>query len=141
MKPLVVDAGVAAKWFFPEEGTPAAMRLLRGKRRLLAPDLIWSEFGNIAWKHHRRGLIDDEELAAVVREFLTLPLEIYPARPLLPAAVELAAAWGRTVYDSLYLALAVDVDGVLVTADERTVHALAATSLARYVRPLHRRQG
>ena len=50
MKTVIVDASVAAKWFFPEEGSKAAIRLLDGKHNLLAPDLLRSEFGNITWE-------------------------------------------------------------------------------------------
>jgi predicted nucleic acid-binding protein len=37
---IVVDASVAAKWFLPEADSEAAGRLLTGRRKLLAPDLI-----------------------------------------------------------------------------------------------------
>jgi predicted nucleic acid-binding protein len=37
----------------------------------------------------------------------------------------LANATGRTVYDSMYLALAIRLDTKMITADERLVAALA----------------
>ena len=40
------------------------------------------------------------------------------------AALEIAVRTGRTVYDSLYVALAVQLDGRLVTADEKLYNAL-----------------
>jgi predicted nucleic acid-binding protein len=40
-------------------------------------------------------------------------------------ALAIAMTHGRTVYDSLYLALAVDSGADLVTADEKLVSALA----------------
>lgn len=117
MKPVVVDASVAAKWFFPEQHARAALRLLDGKHRLLAPELIRGEFGNIAWKNHRRGLITADEAAEIMHQFLLLPLEICHSDPLIASAVELATATNRTVYDSLYVALAIDRKAVFVTAD------------------------
>ncbi len=64
MKSWVLDASVAAKWFLPpaqETLTNEAQRLLEdfagGRVRLLAPDLFWSEFGNVLWKAVRLGRI------------------------------------------------------------------------------------
>lgn len=140
MKPVVVDASVAAKWFFPEQRSRAALRLLDGKHYLLAPDLIRGELGNIAWKNHRRGLITADEAAEIVRQFLLLPLEICDSDLLIVSAVELATATGRTVYDSLYVALALDRKAVFVTADQRLVNALSEGPLSRHVRLLGKRR-
>lgn len=136
MKPVVVDASVAAKWFFPEDHSAAALRLLNGKRRLLAPDLIRSEFGNIVWKYHRRDLITETEAAEIVHQFLSFPLEIHDSDDIITSAVELAMATGRTVYDSLYIALAIDQEAVFVTADQRLVNSLDNTPVAHHVRLL-----
>ena len=45
--------------------------------------------------------------------------------PLLDSALDKAIVYGRTVYDSVYLALAVESAGQLVTADEKLVNAVA----------------
>jgi predicted nucleic acid-binding protein len=45
---------------------------------------------------------------------------------LLVEAFAIATAFDRTVYDALYVALAVDSKSQLVTADERLANALAA---------------
>ncbi len=138
MKPLVIDASVAAKWFFPEEQSQAAAKLLDGKRTLLGPDLLPIEFGNIAWKHFRRELLSAEEVAGILQRFHALPVEIYASESLVPLAVNLAMATGRTVYDSLYLALAIQQDAVFITADARFVNAIQSESksLAKSVRLL-----
>ena len=134
MTHLVVDASVAAKWVLPEEDTDAAERLLRPEYRLLAPDLIYAEFGNIIWKHNSRGLLDMDKAAARVQRFLTAPLQVYPSKPFLLQAVDLAIQTRRTVYDCLYVALAIREGCQMVTADRRLVNALAGGPLERYVR-------
>jgi predicted nucleic acid-binding protein len=48
-------------------------------------------------------------------------------------AFDLAAHTKRTVCDCLYLALAVQLGGVMVTADEKLVNALAATPWAAHI--------
>jgi predicted nucleic acid-binding protein len=136
MKTLVVDASVAAKWFLPGPDASVALRLLDGRYRLTAPDLIYAEMGTIAWKLHARGVLNAQETSDMIEHFFLMPLEVHDGAFLLAAAVEIASATHRTVYDSLYLALAVELDGTVITADERWTNALAGGPLARYVRLL-----
>jgi predicted nucleic acid-binding protein len=55
---------------------------------------------------------------------------------LVAAALEIAVAYERTVYDALYLALAVARDCTFITADDRLARALRRGPLARHVRAL-----
>ena len=50
---LVVDSSVAVKWYLEEEGSDRAESLLRRNARLLAPDLLLPELGNVLWKRRR----------------------------------------------------------------------------------------
>jgi predicted nucleic acid-binding protein len=136
MNTLVVDASVAAKWFLPEPDAPAALRLLDDRYHLAAPDLIRSEMGNIVWKLHARGVLDTDEAFEMIEHFLSMPLEIHASTFLLAPALEIAIATKRPVYDSLYLALAVELGGTVVTADERWVNALAGNPFGRFMRLL-----
>ena len=52
------------------------------------------------------------------------PLTVHPSAPLFEAALEIAMRTGRTVYDSQYVALAVQIGCRLVTADEKLYNAL-----------------
>lgn len=85
MMKVVVDAGVAAKWFLPEIHSDAALEL-RASSALLTP------------------------------------------------AFELAVKLDRSVYDSLYLAVAVAEECAMVTADAKFHSVLAASPLANHVR-------
>jgi predicted nucleic acid-binding protein len=49
-----------------------------------------------------------------------------PSVTLLEVAFRLATAFDRTVYDCLYVALALQSKGQLITADERLANSLAA---------------
>jgi predicted nucleic acid-binding protein len=134
MTMLVVDASVVAKWFFPEQFSAESRHLLSPRRTLLAPDLIWSEVGSIAWKRVRRGEINGDEAAQLIAELSRMPLSTTPTQRLLAPALELAIATDRTVYDCTYLALAIDRKCRFVTADERLVNALSSTPFAKHVR-------
>lgn len=134
MKKAVVDASVAVKLFVPEIHSAAAARALDPEIVLYAPDLIAPEFGNMLWKKVRRGEIGRDEAADILRAFANLPVEIRPSSLLLPWAFEVAVELDRTVYDSLYLALAVAEECALVTADAKFHAAIAASPLAAHVR-------
>lgn len=80
--------------------------------------------------------VGDERAAEITRDeadeilgaFERVALEIYPSRAILAAAFELAVALDHSVYDCLYLALAVAEECALITADAR-FHAVVAESL------------
>lgn len=136
MTPVVVDSSVAVKWFVPEVLAEQAAELLDGSFVLLAPDLLLAEAANVLWKKVGRGELGVEEARTVFAALRRVPLEIVPSSELLAAALEIAFAYQRTVYDWLYVALAVARDCALVTADDRLAGALAAGPLARHVRAL-----
>jgi len=137
MKPLIVDASVAVKWFIPEKGSIEAIKLLGGRHQFFAPDIIRPEVGNILWKLYTRRLLSGDEAFHIIGDFLSMPIEICSSASLMMSAFEIAAACGRTVYDSLYLALAIEQNSVMITADQRFVNALKNTDFTRFVNILH----
>lgn len=129
MRRWVVDASVVVKWYVPENLSDAAARLLTqarsGELHLFAPDLLFPEVGNVLWKKLRTGELQPGEAARILRAVTrTFPGRVAKCRPLVPAAFRIASISGRTVYDSLYVALAQALGGQLVTADERLANAL-----------------
>jgi predicted nucleic acid-binding protein len=113
----VIDASVAVKMVIAEPGSAAARRLAR--RRLAAPDLLLPECANILWKAARRGELSPPQAQLACAALLALPLEIVPARALLPAALLRAMTLAHPAYDCLYLELAGTERLPLVTADLR----------------------
>jgi len=134
MKRLVLDASVLLKLFFEESHSDAAHALVRRAERLLAPDLIWAEAANVVWKRLRAGALDNDVAARLLAEMRRVPIETQPAHALVTDALDIAIAFDRTVYDSLYLALAVRSRSIMATADKRLVNALTGTPLAKRVR-------
>jgi predicted nucleic acid-binding protein len=133
MKVRVVDASVVAAAFFQEDHAAAARTILVGGRELHAPDLILAEVANVIWKRHGRKEIDEAEARQLLADFLRLPLTLAPSATLVEPALQLAIRTKRTVYDCLYLALAVKTRSVLVTADRRFVNALAGGPFEKHV--------
>ena len=133
MKRMVVDASVVAAAFLPEKHSGAARALLLSGGEFCAPDLIYAEVTNVFWKRQQRGEIDAEEALSLLADVLLLPLEITPSQQLVAPALALALRTGRTVYDCLYVALAVQQKSSVVSDDRRLVNALADGPLKEHV--------
>jgi predicted nucleic acid-binding protein len=131
---LVVDANVVIKWHVAEVHTEAALGLLGdGAPDQHVPDLVFSEVGSILRKKVRRGDLTGDEARRIGHLVAVAPLEVHPSSPLLEAALEIALRTGRTVYDCIYVALAVSLDARLVTADEKLYNALRDGPLGRRI--------
>lgn len=133
MNPVVVDASVAAKWVLPAEGetlTEEAAGWLRryaqGEVLFLVPDLFWAETANLLWKALQHGRCSKEFAERALASLVGRGLRTIASVSLLNLAFRIATDHQRTVYDSLYVALAVRANGQLITADERLANALAA---------------
>lgn len=136
MTTAVIDSSVAVKWFVPEVLSEEAAHLLDGSWELFAPGLLFPECGNTLWKKVGRGELTLEEVRAILAALGRVPLTVVSSCVLVDAALEIAVAHQRSVYDSLYVALAVARDCALITADDRLVNALARGPLAGNVRAL-----
>ncbi len=131
----VVDASVAAKWYFAEPGHEAADRILAaaigGERELLAPDLIVPELVNVLWKKVRRRECSRAAAAEILALWDADCPQLVASSDLATHAFELATTLGHSVYDCLYLSLAIQLDASLATADRPL--ARAARSLGGQV--------
>ncbi|HSP67307.1 MAG TPA: type II toxin-antitoxin system VapC family toxin [Bryobacteraceae bacterium] len=132
MSLFVLDASVAAKWFLPRTGEPLAEEALALLRRYAAgdiefavPDLFWAELGNILWKCVRAGRLPHKLATETLTDILHYSLPTARSLDLADDALAIALATGRSVYDAMYVALAVQRDAAFVTADERLVNNLA----------------
>ena len=130
---LVIDASVAIKWFIPEVHSESAQRLLSNSEAgLLAPDLIVPEFTNILWKKERRNEIRRSEALEILNALPSIGIAVHPSDSLVVSAFEIASKIDRSVYDCLYLALAVAHDCPLVTADRKFHTVIAETPFGKH---------
>lgn len=119
MTRLVVDASVAVKWFMPEELAAEADQLLDSRYALTAPDLLWLEVGSAFWKKVRRGDVDADSARGILRDLARFPIHVAPSFPLSSPALDIALRHGVTIYDGLYIALALAERSEFITADRR----------------------
>jgi len=122
----VVDANVAVKWFVRQDGSDLALRL-QADDRLLAPGMIVSEVTTTLWRYVAGGYTPADDARDAVAVLPRYFHEIVDDRRLAERAIAIALELGYPPYDFFYLALALERDTVLVTADKRLVNRLAGT--------------
>jgi predicted nucleic acid-binding protein len=126
---IVIDASVAAKWFFDEEHSIAALNLLDNPFELNAPDFFFLEMNSLLCKRAQRLELSITEAFEMGDEIRSMPIQSYPITALRERAFELALETKRSIYDCLYLALAEVLDGRMVTADRKFFQSLQDSPL------------
>ena len=130
---LVVDASVAVKWFVEEEDTKRACLLADGAVEIHCPHLLASEVGSALWRKVLQGQVELGDARTGMESLARMPITWHADEALGADCLRLAFAHDRTVYDSMYLALAYRLNARLVTADLRFANALAATDAGSMV--------
>lgn len=133
MNLVVVDASVAAKWFLADDKealADQAFKLLdgydKGELEFVVPDLFYVQIANALWKAVRVGRVTPAAGEALFASLEQRVFTTVPSRVLIGAGYQIAAAYNRSVYDALYVALAMQIQSHLITADQRLANALAA---------------
>lgn len=96
-----------------------ASQVLSRAEPIWVPDSLRAELGNVAWQWVLRGGIARDHAHAALRALENVVGEFVCARELLPAALDLACDGKHPLYDTLFVALAVQRGVPLVTDDQR----------------------
>jgi predicted nucleic acid-binding protein len=127
---IVVDASVVVRGLTTEGPAAEVLdRLATGATVGHAPDLLIAEVSSalsVLVRADRRSL---DDALSLLESTTRTPIELHPATPLAPAAVELAASSGLSAYDSFYAVLARALEISLVTADRRLASAVPGAML------------
>jgi predicted nucleic acid-binding protein len=113
----VVDASIAAKWFFAEEFVDEAGLLLTGHDDLIAPEIMPLELARVVLKKVRRGEMEAAEARRPIATTIDAIVQLHSVQPFLATAMELGLAHQRDPFDMVYVALAIRERSTLVTAD------------------------
>lgn len=112
---VVVDASAVLRRLLVR--SPEADAVIR-RDELLAPGVIVPETVNGLVSEMRFRGLRLETAAALLEQFLALPIELVPDAVLAGHTLGVASELGLSAYDSGYVALALSRDLPLVTADE-----------------------
>lgn len=123
MRAYIIDASVVLKWFIPEEHCEQALRL-KDSDRLHAPAFLMLEVGNVLSKKRRRGELTAQDIEDIWRAFRQAPIRRYTDETLVLTAFDLAHHTKQSLYDCLYLALAMQLNLSFLTADRKFYQSL-----------------
>jgi predicted nucleic acid-binding protein len=129
---VVIEPGVASKWFVEEPLRPQARSLLVHGHELIAPDILIAGVAELAWKKTVAGEIAPDQAEPIVRN-IGLPAFIstfVESTRLRNRALALALQCGRPVHDCFYAACAEEASAPLVSSDEGFLQALKAEGIA-----------
>jgi predicted nucleic acid-binding protein len=115
---LIVDASIAVKWLLDEEGSEQARKAVQG-RDLAAPAFLRLEVFHVVWRRSRRGEATDSQLRDTLPALNKIIARFERDEPLVGRAAEIAAAHALAIYDCLYLALALQNEAAIITADQK----------------------
>jgi predicted nucleic acid-binding protein len=121
----VIDASVAVKWYLRDEDLLSqADSLLSGygdgSLDATAPNLSRYEVASALLVAHRSGRIGVDDVHTSLEDYSSLGIiEANDTDLLLVSAARLVADHGLGYYDGVYLALAEEIGGQFVTADDR----------------------
>jgi len=133
MSVFIVDASVAAKWFFKEDNGEEALSILDESNQLHAPDFLLLEMDSIILKWVRRGAVGPQEGIDIRDALRRYPVQHHPFTSFLDDAFTIASQTGQSIYDCLYVALAAVLHGRMVTADRRLYDAMKGGPFRKYV--------
>ena len=127
---LIVDASVAAKWLLRDEDDIAAADYILASAqarelRLSAPRQIDVEVTASIRKAALLGRISSSEVTSTLEAWLELTqvLHLVENRRLLRPALRESLRWGISLFDALYVSLAVIAGTRLITGDRRLLRA------------------
>ena len=131
MKLAVADTSALIRLFVPDGPIPPGFEAFvesawRADALLLAPELALAEAGQVLHRKVQQGLLQSDQADEILEAILDLPLEFIGHRELIPAAIKVAQSHRCTVYDALFVALAIARGGSLFTADEALANAFRA---------------
>ena len=121
MNTFVLDCSLAMAWVFPDEATESTDRLLDALTdgRAFVPALWPVEVANVLLVATRRRRIAETDWPRIRRNLHALPIRIDPASTsrIWDDVLEVAYAHHLSVYDSMYLELAIRMRLPLATLD------------------------
>jgi predicted nucleic acid-binding protein len=132
----VLDTNVALAWYLPEtfarEARQWRERFLSGQIKFIVPSLHFLEFANVLRTYVRRGELSEDLAVEIYETHLDGGIEV--VEPDRWNVMRVALKYDATVYDAAFIALSLERETPLVTAEKTT--APWVVRLGRLVEPV-----
>jgi predicted nucleic acid-binding protein len=136
--PYVIDTSVAVKWYIPEVHSIEAKGYLKSGLDRHAPDYLPAEAASVVLKRIRsrdvKLRLTRDEGRMVLAAVAVSPIQFHHSQPLIEPAFALAEEVGASLYDGLFLALALQLQGQLVTADKKLLKKIQQSRHSAFAR-------
>ena len=116
---IVVDASIAIKMLAREAGSDRAFARLADEAARVAPDFCTIEVAAALAKKVRGGALSPDRAVVALGALPMIVTSTYDTHALIGSAMQLSASIDHALYDCIYLALAIELDGVVVTSDQK----------------------
>jgi len=122
----VADASIVAKWFLEEDFSDKARQLrdsfVTGKMTISVPSLLFYETLNALW---HSGLFREEELILAARALSRYGFDVWePKGKTYEQSAMLSSRYDISIYDASYVALALNLNATLYTADSELIQKI-----------------
>jgi predicted nucleic acid-binding protein len=128
----VVDASAIAQYFVQDSFTVYAEALFQEVESfelLYIPEFCRLECINVIWKYARFRTISAEQAEELTQNVLKIPFSTISVEPLYLRALQVGLKHQLAIYDSIYIALAENLNFPLITLDERQSKAAIAENV------------
>ncbi len=137
MAVYVVDASIVIQRFIRDSYTMQARTLFDGLKlsdKLYVPEFCLLECTNVLWKQVRfQGMPEQQAIQAIIN-LNVLPLRILKVRGRLISALQIGLEYKLALYDSVYVAMALQLKCPPITVDEKQKNAALASGVS--VKPI-----
>ncbi|BDR92497.1 type II toxin-antitoxin system VapC family toxin [Vulcanisaeta souniana] len=112
----VIDSSALIKYFTRETGWERVRDLMLDG--VMTVDLAIKEVANALWRKIIRGEVDYNIVLTIMRTLLEEAIPIIDQRKYVIRALELAVKYRITVYDAIFIVLALEQNMELITSDD-----------------------
>lgn len=129
---VVLDSSAIAALFFREDVSDKVEEVVKSYSEYYTTSQAYSEVANVAWKRARNygenvQLVKEALESAV--DFINKACVVEDVKQILEDAFKLAIDCGITVYDALFVALAVKLNTRVITTDKKLYERLRGADL------------
>ena len=126
----VIDASVLAAFILKEAGWEELAKFLV---KSITPSLAIEEVANAVWKQvtlkNAMSVTEARQALKILKSMLGVNITIYTSHDMIEDAFDIAVRRKITIYDAIYIALAIKTGSTLITLDRKQAEAAAAEGI------------